>query len=63
MWGLDLSGTKQGAGGVGGLLAVKNEATVQTHFVLTTAMEMSSVWLMAMMVSFRPNTSMAPLAN
>jgi RHS repeat-associated protein len=37
MWGLDLSGSPQGAGGVGGLLAIYDQSTVNgqpsTHFV------------------------------
>ena len=31
LWGQDLSGTLQGAGGVGGLLATKDHSTNQTH--------------------------------
>ncbi len=33
VWGNDLSGTMQGAGGVGGLLFVNNIADSSTHFV------------------------------
>src|SRR5205085_5914277 len=37
MWGLDLSGSLQGAGGVGGLLAISDSSTINsqasTHFV------------------------------
>jgi RHS repeat-associated protein len=32
LWGLDLSGGKQGAGGVGGLLALYDSTTASTHF-------------------------------
>ncbi len=32
VWGLDLSGTTDGAGGIGGLLMVKNHADGTTHF-------------------------------
>jgi RHS repeat-associated protein len=33
MWGLDTSGSMQGAGGIGGLLAVSNASDSTTHFV------------------------------
>ena len=32
LWGLDLSGTPQGAGGVGGLLSISDMATATTHY-------------------------------
>jgi len=35
LWGLDLSGTEQGAGGVGGLLAVTDEVAGSTSYVLS----------------------------
>jgi RHS repeat-associated protein len=33
LWGLDLSGSMQGAGGIGGLIAISDQPSSETHFV------------------------------
>ena len=59
-WGMDLSGSMQGAGGVGGLLAVTNHNLRLTSFPPTMEMA-TSVNILTQVESCKPTTSMTPL--
>ena len=63
LWGLDLSGSMQGAGGVGGLLAV-TDSTPGTNFVaLRRQRQRRSLGQRRRWHNSRPNTNTAPSGN